>query len=196
MLHYAEQFGLKQVALIGYSMGGNLVLKPAGECGNAPAASRGDWCVPAMDLQRSADALHEPAQSSLRMEFSARHAAPVSAESDLDASAIFTCKLRISSQYPHLDEYIVAPNCGFAGADDYYRRAASARVIDRIAVPTLILHSLDDPFIRLLPETRAQILANPQITLMESRYGGHCGFLAAASDLTTVIGPSRRYSVR
>ena len=52
------------------------------------------------------------------------------------------------------------------GADDYYYRASPQRgVLDRIAVPTLILHSLDDPFIRVRPETRAAIAANPHITL-------------------------------
>ena len=60
------------------------------------------------------------------------------------------------------DNKIVARYCGFRDADDYYYRAASARVVDRIAVPTLILRALDDPFIRLLPETRAALLANPQ----------------------------------
>ena len=67
---------------------------------------------------------------------------------------------------------------GFTGADDYYDRAAAARVLERITVPTLILHALDDPFVRLTPETRAKIVANPQITLTEPAHGGHCAFLA------------------
>jgi hypothetical protein len=50
-------------------------------------------------------------------------------------------------------------------------------VIDRIAVPTLLLNSKDDPFIRLLPETRAKILGNPAIALVETEHGGHCAFL-------------------
>ena len=47
------------------------------------------------------------------------------------------------------DDRITALYSGFSGADDYYNRAAAARVLDRIAVPALILHALDDPFIRL-----------------------------------------------
>ena len=43
------------------------------------------------------------------------------------------------------DDRITALYSGFTGADDYYYRAAAARVLDRIAVPTLILHALDDP---------------------------------------------------
>ena len=76
------------------------------------------------------------------------------------------------------DDRITALYSGFTGADDYYYRAAAARVLDRIAVPTLILHALDDPFIRLTAETRDKIAANPNITLIETEHGGHCAFLA------------------
>jgi len=70
------------------------------------------------------------------------------------------------------------PLLGFTGADDYYYRAAAARVVEHIKLPTFILYSLDDPFIRVLPETRAKLLANPNITYIESAHGGHCAFLA------------------
>ncbi len=59
-----------------------------------------------------------------------------------------------------------------------HARAAAARVVDQIAVPTLILQAQDDPFIRLLPETRAKLLANPCVTFVETRHGGHCGYLS------------------
>ena len=49
------------------------------------------------------------------------------------------------------DEHIVARYGGFTGADDYYLTAASSKFADRLKVPTLILYSLDDPFIRSCP---------------------------------------------
>jgi len=49
--------------------------------------------------------------------------------------------------------------------------------VHRIAVPTLIIHASNDPFIRLQPQTRERILANPNITFVESADGGHCAFL-------------------
>jgi hypothetical protein len=76
------------------------------------------------------------------------------------------------------DDKITARYGGFAGAEDYYYRAAAARVVEAITVPTLILHSADDPFIRLTPETRGKILANPHIRYIETQHGGHCAFLA------------------
>ena len=82
------------------------------------------------------------------------------------------------SSLREFDDRITALYSGFQSADDYYYRAAAARVLDRIAVPTLLLHACDDPFIRFLPETRAIIEANPHITLLETEHGGHCAFLA------------------
>jgi predicted alpha/beta-fold hydrolase len=76
------------------------------------------------------------------------------------------------------DDIITAPYSGFTNADDYYHRAAAARVVDKIAVPTLVIHAKDDPFIRILPETRQKLEANPHITLIEPDHGGHCAFLA------------------
>ena len=77
------------------------------------------------------------------------------------------------------DGKIVARYCNFRDADDYYFRAASARVVDRIAVPTLILCAQDDPFIRLFPETRERLLANQHIRFVETSHGGHCAYLSS-----------------
>jgi len=76
------------------------------------------------------------------------------------------------------DNKIVSRYWGFRDADDYYHRAASARVVDQIAVPTLVPHAQDDPFIRLLPETRAKLHANPYVTFFETPHGGHCAYLS------------------
>jgi hypothetical protein len=54
-------------------------------------------------------------------------------------------------------------------------------VIDKIAVPTLIIRAEDDPFVRLISETRAKLIANPNILLVETRHGGHCAYLSRDS---------------
>ena len=76
------------------------------------------------------------------------------------------------------DNNIVARYCGFRDADDYYYRAASARVVDQIAIPTLIIRAVDDPFVRLTAETRSSLIANQNILLVETRHGGHCAYLS------------------
>jgi len=76
------------------------------------------------------------------------------------------------------DQNVVARYGGFADADDYYATVASSRWADRLAVPTLIIHAVDDPFIRMLPSTRETLLANRNVTFIETRHGGHCAFLS------------------
>src|SRR5205809_2543534 len=75
------------------------------------------------------------------------------------------------------DDRVTAFYCGFNGAADYYARAAATNVVDSISVPTYLLYAVNDPFIRILPETRRKIAANPNITFVETKDGGHCSFL-------------------
>jgi predicted alpha/beta-fold hydrolase len=80
------------------------------------------------------------------------------------------------------DQHIVARYGEFAGADEYYYSVASSQFAARFRVPTLILHSLDDPFIRMLPATRVALIENPHVTYVETQYGGHCAFLSPAKN--------------
>ncbi len=179
--YFVNTQGLQSVSLIGYSMGGNLVLKLAGELGAAPPRELRSviGVSPAIDLAVSADALHERPNRLYERKF---------------LSALLKRFRRKAMLFPHafdptiafhvtslreFDDRITALYSGFRSADDYYYRAASARVLDRITVPTLLLHACDDPFIRLTPETRTVIAANPAIELIETEHGGHCAFLAA-----------------
>jgi hypothetical protein len=178
MQHYSRRFGLKRVALVGYSMGGNLVLKMAGEWGaDAPLCAVATVC-PAIDLSAGSDALHEPANRIYEWHF---------------LRGLMRRYRRKAALYPQIykadgvgpirslrqfDNDIVARYCGFRDADDYYYRAASARVVDKIAVPTLIIRAVDDPFVRMVPETRAALLANPHVLLVETQHGGHCAYLS------------------
>jgi len=174
--------GLEKLAFVGYSMGGNLVLKLLGEWGReAPSQIRaGVGVSPAMDLAASADALHNHANRIYEWKFLSglcrrvlRKAALYPERYQLDPRAVG--RLRSVREF---DDRITAPYCGFRDADDYYARAASANVLDRIAVPTLVLHADDDPFIRVLPDTRRKLVQNPNITYVETAHGGHCAFLA------------------
>ncbi len=186
MRFFVARERLRSVALVGYSMGGNLVLKLAGELGTEapPQLHSVAGISPSIDLAASADALHGMANrlyerrflKALRQRF--RRKAALYPRTFDAARAIDIRSLR------EFDDRITAFYSGFQGATDYYHRAAAARVLDGIAVPTLILHAADDPFVRLTPETRASIAANRHITLVEPEHGGHCAFLARP-DLAT-----------
>ena len=86
--------------------------------------------------------------------------------------------IRSANSMRAFDQEVVARYAPFADADDYYRQVASSRWASEFAVPTLIIHALDDPFIRMLPSTREALLENEHVTFVETRHGGHCAFLA------------------
>jgi predicted alpha/beta-fold hydrolase len=180
--HAMEQDGISRFALLGFSMGGNLVLKLAGEWGSAgPAEFK---CVaavcPAMDLAASADALHERANRIYEYYFLMQLFRRMRAKARHFPGAFDLSRMRGVKTLRQFDDRITAYYCGFEGADDYYARAAAANVVDRIAVPALIIHAANDPFIRMRDETRGKILANPNITYIETEDGGHCAFVGVA----------------
>jgi uncharacterized protein len=179
--HFAKQFGLARIALVGYSMGGNLVLKHAGEWGAHPPLVAVATVCPAIDLAAGANALHEPANRVYEYHFLRGLMRRLRRKAELFPGVYQIDGIGPIRSIRDFDQKIVAPYCGFRDADDYYYRAASARVIDRVAVPALILCAQDDPFIRLFPDTRERILANPHITFVETRHGGHCAFLGRES---------------
>lgn len=179
MRFFIQRERLEGIALIGYSMGGNLVLKLAGELGtNAPRELRAVVGIsPAMDLDASSTALHRPINRVYERRFLRamlkryRNKVRCFPRAYDPNQAVGIRSLR------DFDERITAFYSGYSSAEDYYYRVAAARVVDCIAVPTLILHSLDDPFVVLMPETVAAIRGNPHIAFVQTKHGGHCAFL-------------------
>ncbi|HKU23868.1 MAG TPA: alpha/beta fold hydrolase, partial [Candidatus Sulfotelmatobacter sp.] len=170
---------VSKFALVGFSMGGNLVLKLAGEWGTeAPKELLAVAAVcPAMDLAASADALHMPSNRIYEYYFLLQLFRRIRTKARHFPTFIDLSRLRGVTSLRLFDDRITAYYCGFTGADDYYARAAAANVVDRIAIPTLILHAANDPFIRVLPQTRQRISQNPNITYIETADGGHCAFV-------------------
>ena len=184
MRHFVELYALTFISLIGYSMGGNLVLKLAGDLGaSAPSQLRSVIGVsPAIDLGPSADALHAPQNRIYEIKFIRNLLDRYRRKVALFPQTYDPARAQGIRSIRQFDDRVTAFYSGFTGADDYYYRAAAARVLDRIAVPTLLLNAADDPFLRILPDSREKIAANPNITFLESNRGGHCAFLATPRD--------------
>jgi uncharacterized protein len=178
--YFAHLYGLRRMAVVGYSMGGNLVLKLAGEL----ADTAPPWLLAAVgvcsatDLAASADALHEPANRMYERHFLRNLMRRFRRKAKLFPGIYSVNAVGPIRTIREFDDRITARYSGFSGADDYYFRASSARVASRIAIPTLVIHALDDPFIRMLPETRKALAENPAVKLIETQHGGHCAFLA------------------
>jgi predicted alpha/beta-fold hydrolase len=184
MNFFLRREGLQSISLVGYSMGGNLVLKLAGELGTkAPSELRSVVGVsPAIDLGPSAAALHRPQNRIYERRFLRALLKRFRRKVRLFPKVYDPNRAEGIRSLRDFDDRITALYSGFTSAEDYYHRAAAARVISRIVVPTLIIHAEDDPFVTITPETIADIRANPSITFVQTQHGGHCAFLAARTN--------------
>ncbi|MBS1910986.1 MAG: alpha/beta fold hydrolase [Bacteroidetes bacterium] len=169
-----------RVALIGFSLGGNLVLKYAGERGRAidpRVAAVIGFSVPC-DLRASADRL-ALLQNRIYM-----HRFIVSLSEKLREKAVrFPGMLNLEPlatvrTFHQFDNLYTAPLHGFRDAADYWERCSSANYLAEINVPTLIVNAVNDPYLggRCYPVAEAE--ANPNVTLEMPRSGGHVGFVA------------------
>ena len=179
-----ERDGLAQIFAAGFSMGGNLVLKMAGEWGaHVPPQVAGFAAVcPAFDLATCADALSTP-QNFI---YEARFVRGLKQRMRRKA-ALFPEVYRIDGMKEirtvrDFDEIITAKYCGFEGADDYYSKSSAMRLVKAIKKPTLIMTAQDDPFVPFASFEKAGIAENTNIRLLAPKYGGHCAFIASGNE--------------
>jgi uncharacterized protein len=175
--------GLSQFVIAGYSLGGNLALKLAGDYGDAPPASLVGVCAvsPVMDLESCVGALERKQNIAYQWNFvrglkarMRRKAACFPGRFDISLlDRIWTVR--------EFDERYTAPHFGFRNASDYYYRASAMRVMDRIRVPTLIITAEDDPFVPSTPFRDPCVTSNPHVELVITRNGGHCAFVTDAA---------------
>jgi predicted alpha/beta-fold hydrolase len=179
-LELIERDRLPEVFFAGYSMGGNLVLKMAGEFDDsAPKGLRGIVAVaPCFDLAACADALGERRNFVYNAHFVRRLKSRMKRKARMFPELYSPDGLDHIGSVRDFDEKITAPFCGFAGADDYYARSSAMHVLAAIRVPTLILTAQDDPFVPYSTFEREAIRENPNIRLVAPIQGGHCGFIS------------------
>jgi hypothetical protein len=177
-----EDDGLERVALAGFSMGGNQVLRAVGLWGtNAPQELVGAAAVsPACDLGISSDRIHEARNAIYEWWFLLSLRRSFRRKSSLWPGKYDTTLLRHVHSVRDFDEHITARYMGFTGAEDYYDKASSSHVLDQIAVPTLVIHADDDPFVVISDDSQRKLEANPNIRFLHTRHGGHCAFIEKA----------------
>jgi uncharacterized protein len=175
-----EKDHLPEIFFAGYSMGGNLVLKMAGEYGTHPPRELRGICAvcPSLDLAASSDASDEPRNLLYKWHFLWSFKRRMRRKAKLfperyQATGLW--RLRTMREW---HEAITAPACGYRDASDYYYRASALRVVDQISVPTLIIAAQDDPIIPIASFRDRRIVDNRFITLVAPEHGGHCGFVS------------------
>ena len=175
--------GIRELVVAGYSLGGNLALKLAGDLGDTPPPELKAVCAvsPTMDLAVCVEALERRANFAYQFNFVRNLRARMQRKAAAFPDAFSLEPLRRIWSVRQFDEVYTAPYHGFRDAADYYHRASAMRVVDRIRVPALILTAEDDPFVPAGPFRAPAVTRNPAITLVVTGQGGHCAFLESPS---------------
>ncbi|MGH7474894.1 MAG: hydrolase [Longimicrobiales bacterium] len=168
------------VGAIGFSLGGNVLLKLLGELGDAGPSTIGAAVAISVpfDLAAGSAQLERGPMARLYTYYFIRMLrAKVRAKQALLNGACDIDRVLTARTLREFDHNATAPLHGFRDADDYYARASSHDHIARIRVPTLIIHSLDDPFLPSDRIPRDAAAANPWVTTAITDHGGHVGFI-------------------
>jgi predicted alpha/beta-fold hydrolase len=176
--------GIARAVVAGYSLGGNLALKLAGDYADAPPPQLRGVCAvsPVLELEACVRALERRQNFVYQWNFVRGLKARMLRKESLFPGRFPMERLDAIRTVRQFDAAFTAPHFGFASAEDYYHRASAMRVIDRIRVPALVITAEDDPFVPTQPFRDPRLTGNPNVTVVVTRHGGHCGFLAAASN--------------
>ena len=172
--------GFEQIFFAGYSMGGNLVTKMAGELGDrTPKELKGAAAVcPALDLSVCADALEKKENFLYEWHFvkelMARYRRKVKLYPERYARDGFG-PIRTVREF---DDEITAPHFGYKDAEEYYQAASAKKVVGKVAVPLLLITAQVDAFVPYASFLRARVEENPRVQFVASEHGGHCGFIS------------------
>jgi uncharacterized protein len=175
-----ERDKLPEVFFAGYSMGGNLVLKMAGELGAAapPQLRVVAGVCPCIDLARCADALHEPVNFLYELHFVRNLKRRMRRKARLFPGKFDLSALPGVQSVREFDDAITARYCGFRDAADYYERSSALRVASEIRVPALIVTAQDDPFVPFATFCEPALTGNANIHIVSPEHGGHCAFVS------------------
>ncbi|GAB3677337.1 hydrolase [Salinisphaera aquimarina] len=176
--HVRQRFPRASLAAVGYSLGGNVLLKYLGEQGrHAPLA-----CAVAVSSPYDLKCCAEAIQHGLSRVYQA-HMINGLREAYEHKFSVMEAPyprpdFKTLRDFPSFDNAVTAPLNGFKDADDYYARSSSRPFLKHIRTPTLILHAEDDPFMTpaIIP-TQADLSSAIRFEL--SSHGGHVGFVAA-----------------
>ena len=170
----SEQFG--PIVAVGYSLGGNVLLKYLGESGDtSPLRAAAAVCAP-LNLHKCSDALNTGFSKIYQYHLIRRMKKAVKRKFDRHTAAFDWDKAMAAKTFDEFDDAVTAPLHGFAGRQDYYDRCSSVNFLKDITKPTLIVNALDDPFMTPAVIPPAELLSDA-VTLEVSDQGGHVGYI-------------------
>jgi predicted alpha/beta-fold hydrolase len=183
--HIQKAFELRDIYVAGFSLGGNIALKAAGELGEDAIGLFAGICAisPSIDLHASVESLARGINKIYEMHFLRGLASKIRHKSVLFPERFDVEKLKLVKTIKDFDDIFTAPDGGYGDADNYYTQASAINLIPNIRVPTLIISSKDDPIVPF-ESFLSDKLKTPFVTLLAPDWGGHSGFLHAHSEAT------------
>jgi uncharacterized protein len=174
--------GVQQVIVAGYSLGGNLALKLAGDYGDAPPQQLRGVCAvsPVIELEACVRALERRQNVFYQWNFVRGLKNRMRRKAAIFPGRFPIERLEAIRTVREFDELYTAPHFGFHGASDYYHRASAMRVIDRVRVPARIISAEDDPFVPTEPFRDRVVVTNALLDVSITTHGGHCAFVTTA----------------
>lgn len=162
------------VFLVGYSLGGNVLLNWLGRPQNAPFVIGAATVSAPIEPAEACARILKPRNALYHHFLIRRMKRDVLASCAL--SPVERQRVAGSRTIFEFDDQWVAPRNGFDGARDYYTRTAGAQFVGDIAIPTLMIHAENDPWIPPGPYRRVCEHRNPHVEVLLARSGGHLGF--------------------
>lgn len=176
------RFPERPLAVIGFSLGGNVLLKWLGEKGNSANIDRAVAISVPFELDAAARKLEHGLSRIYQHHLVNKLKQSVRRKAALHTPPIPLSELDTLKTFRQFDNAITAPLHGFRDVDDYYARSSSRQFLPGIVCPTLIIHSADDPFLPPAAIPTAGELG-PGATLEVTRAGGHVGFVSGPNPL-------------
>ena len=180
--HVLSKGQYQELALVGFSLGGNLVLKYLGEPNNSrpPALCGGVAISPPCDLSGCCDRLDEPQNWIYQQRFLRTLNRNMVEKGDIVKQALGVDQLPKCRSVREFDHRFTAPLHGFDSAEDYYQKNSSTQYLAQIKYPVLLISARDDPFLNAscFPSTDE---VSDQLRLQYSQHGGHVSFIQRGS---------------
>ena len=164
------------ILAVGYSLGGNVLLKYLGESQDeTPLAGAVGVCVP-LNLHICAEALNDGFSKRYQSYLLRRMKNSIARKFDRHTAAFNWDDAMGAKTFAEFDDFVTAPLHGFVGKTDYYDRCSASNYLRNIERPTLIINALDDPFMtpEVIPEAE-KLSESVQMEIAE--HGGHVGFI-------------------
>jgi predicted alpha/beta-fold hydrolase len=178
-----DRDAISAIFFAGFSLGGNIILKMAGELGaQAPPQLRGVCAVsPTIDLSRCVDRCALPRNYLTQWHFVRSLKQRARRKVKLFPQDYSLQGINRVHTIRDFDEWLTAPHFGFRDAADYYSQSSAQRVAANITIPALIITAADDPLVPPEIFLDPRIAGNPNIRVSVQSHGGHCAFISADS---------------